>query len=113
MGHLTTGILISEAFWITAQGDLYGPRPRSEWTENSQLGDGDPFSIWRLSLSSTQLGKGNIRAHATLFNVLNTEHKYLIYVDDANELNGAGEPKYGNDIDGEGRMLHIGLSASF
>ena len=112
MGHFQLGKEISDGLWIRVRGDGYGTRPRSDWTPNSGLGDGAPFGLLHCTLSTTGGRKRPYQLDFSVLNMLDTEHKYLIYIDDADSVRD-GSPKYPYDIEGEGRTVYIGLTQNY
>jgi iron complex outermembrane receptor protein len=112
MGHLRLGWHLGQSVWLTFRTDAYGPRPRSEWTAaSSQLPDGEPFALCHLTVSALKLRK-NLRVSASILNIFDQEHNYLVYQNDATETKN-GSAKYPYDMSGEGRALYIAASSDF
>ena len=95
--------------YVTGMADWYGARPRSEWSPDAGLSDGPPFGLLHLAVATDTLSD-RVRVDLSVRNILDTPHQTLVYIDDANAVSD-GQPKYPNDIDGEGRMFVVGLEA--
>ena len=112
MAHLRLGWHLGQSVWLTWRTDAYGPRPRSQLTTGStDLPDGDPFALCHLTVSALKLRK-NLRVSASILNIFDQEHYYLVYQDDATEIKN-GKPKYPNDMKGEGRAIYVSATSDF
>jgi|GEM_PF-898711 len=112
MVHLRGTMRLAEGVRASVLVDHYGTRPRSEWTPDSGLDDGDPFTLVHFALATDLLESGRVRADVSVRNLLNTEYKTLSYRDIANATSD-GAAKYPNDIDGQGRQIVVGIEAPF
>lgn len=98
-----------DRLYVTGMADWYGARPRSEWSPDAGLVDGPPFGLAHVAIATDTLND-RLRVDLSVRNILDTQHQTLVYIDDANAVSGT-DPKYPNDIDGEGRMFVVGLEA--
>lgn len=112
MGHMRLGWNLGRSVWLTFRTDAYGPRPRAQWTSGtSELPDGDPFALCHLTASALKL-KNNLRVSASILNIFDQNHKYLVYQNDATEVKN-GSPKYPYDMSGEGRSIYVSATSDF
>ncbi|MFT5686931.1 MAG: outer membrane receptor protein involved in Fe transport [Myxococcota bacterium] len=117
MGHLRAGGTPVPGLWIGLQADLYGARPRADWSPDAGLEDGAPFGLLHLSLASDSLGDSRVRIDLSIHNLLNAEYETLIPAGDANALttddDGGSVAKFPSDLTGEGRAAVLGLEVDF
>tara|TARA_B110000037_G_C16715710_1_gene340892 strand:- start:210 stop:551 length:342 start_codon:yes stop_codon:yes gene_type:complete len=113
MGHFRLGVNPEKKVWLNLRGDVYGTRPRVDWTTESLLQDGDPFALVHLNISTKPFNNENISLESTVYNLLDSDYKTLIYLDDVNALASDGTAKYPNDIEGEERSLYVGINTKF
>ncbi len=117
MAHLRAGHAPIPGLWLGLQADLYGARPRADWSPDAGLKDGAPFGLLHFSMAFDGFVDSRIRADLSVHNLLDTEYETLIPAEDANALttdeDGETVAKYGSDITGEGRALVVGLEVSF
>ena len=114
MGHFRLGVNPEKKVWLNLRGDVYGKRPRAKWTaDGSGLPDGDPFALVHLNMSASPFKNDNISIESTVYNLLDSNYKTLIYLDDVNALSSDGTAKYPNDIEGEERSLYVGINSRF
>ena len=107
MGHIQLGKELSEGFGVRLRWDIYSARPRAQWTPNSQLPDGEPFSLGHFSaLYQAPASERPLTIKMSVNNILNTDYRYLLYLDDTDLLKN-GSPKYPEDLQGEGRVVYI------
>ena len=112
MAHMRLGWHLGKSVWLTFRADGYGTRPRSQWTAGSSLlPDGEPFLLCHLTASALKLRRG-LRVSASILNLFDQEHHYLVYQNDATEVKN-GAAKYPYDMTGEGRALYISASSDF
>ena len=96
-------------FSLRLRGDFYSKRPREEWSPDAGLPDGAAFSLLHLALLHEEQGH---QVKFSIQNLLNTEHYYLLYLDDANALKN-GQAKFPNDLQGKGRNLQVTYTRSY
>jgi outer membrane receptor for ferrienterochelin and colicin len=113
MAHFRVGWQPVTDVWLNVRGDIYGKRPRTAWTTESLLPDGDPFSLIHLNMAMSPKGHKNTSIEGTIFNVLDSDYKTMIFLDDINALNSDGSPKYPEDIEGEERSLYVAITQKF
>jgi len=102
---------------LTGMVDYVGTRPRAEWTPNSGLDDGPAYGLVHLSAATEVIADGRVRADVSVRNVLNTDFRHLVYLDDADKTttNDAGKTvaKNPEDIEGEGRTIVVTVEGRF
>ena len=113
MGHFRLGVNPEKKVWLNLRGDIYGSRPRTDWTTESLLPDGDPFALIHLNISTKPFKNESLSLQSTVFNLLDSDYETLIYRDDINALSSDGTAKYPNDIEGEGRSIYVGINTKF
>lgn len=112
MAHLRLGWHLGRSVWLTFRTDAFGPRPRAQWTASTTgLPDGDPFALCHLTASALKL-RNNLRVSASILNIFDQKHQYLVYQDDATEVRN-GSPRYPNDMSGEGRTIYVSATSDF
>ena len=112
MGHFRLGWTPFSKYTLNLRGDLYGTRPRVQWTPDSNLEDGPPFALLHFSGSVKPFVDRELRIDTSINNLLNSEYKTLIYHVDANALSD-DQAKSPNDLEGEGRALYISVTTPF
>jgi hypothetical protein len=112
MAHARATAKLAEGIRGSLLIDHYGTRPRAEWTPDSGLEDGDPFTLVHFALATDLLASGRVRADVSVRNVLDTAYKTLSYRDLANSTSD-GAAKYPSDIEGQGRQIVVGIEAPF
>ena len=71
--------------------------------------DGDAFSLLHMAFLHEHLGQ---QIKFSIQNVLNSEHYYLLYLDDANAIKN-GQPKFPNDLEGKSRNFQVTYTHSY
>lgn len=112
MGHLRGSTRLTDAVSATLQADIYGTRPRRDWSPDAHMKDGPPFTLVGASLATNLVGDGRLRADVSVHNLLNAEVETLIYRDDANSVDDEGYPEFRNDIQGPGRSITVGIEGT-
>lgn len=114
MAHFRLGYQPEKNLWLNVRGDIYGKRPRVQWTEGlSNLPDGDPFSLIHLNMSYKPFHQDIWSIEGTVFNLMDSDYKTLLFVDDVNALRSDGTAKYPYDLQGEERAMYVGINAKF
>ena len=108
MAHAIVGLNKNDVS-LRLRGNFYSKRPREEWSPDAGLADGDAFSLLHLSILHEQQGQ---QIKFSIQNLLNTEHFYLLYLDDANALKN-GQVKFPNDLQGKGRNIQVTYTRSY
>ena len=113
MAHFRFGWNPTPEVWLNLRGDIYGKRPREDWTTESLLADGEPFSLIHLNMAMNPKGMERTSIEGTVFNLMDSDYKTMMFLDDVNALDGDGTPKYPNDIEGEERSLYVSITHQF
>lgn len=113
MAHFRLGWQPTTEVWLNLRGDIYGKRPRTAWTTESLLPDGEPFALIHLNMAMSPNIRKNTSIEGTIFNLLDSDYKTMIFLDDINALNSDGTPKYPNDIEGEERSFYVAITQKF
>jgi hypothetical protein len=117
MGRARLGLELVDGLSLNVVGEGYSARPRADWSPDAGLPDGAPFGLVHLGLATGSLADDRVRVDVGVHNLLNTQYKHLIYLDDANATTtddtGATVAKYPSDIDGEGRVVTVGAELRF
>jgi iron complex outermembrane receptor protein len=117
MGRARLGLELVDGLSLNVVGEGYSARPRADWSPDAGLPDGAPFGLVHLGLATGSLADDRVRVDVGVHNLLNTQYKHLIYLDDANATttddSGATVAKYPSDIDGEGRVVTVGAELRF
>ena len=113
MGHFRVGWQPDRRVWLNLRGDVYGTRPRTDWTPDSNLPDGEPFALLHLNMAAGPFNDDRFTIESTVFNLLDSDYSTLLYLDDANAVSSDGTAKYPNDIEGEERSFYVGINAKF
>lgn len=112
MGHGRATVHLTDALRASLMADLYGKRPRREWSPDADLKDGPAFALLDVAVASNLVRSGRLRVDVSVRNLLDTDFETLIYRDDANEVRD-GEPRFPEDIAGKGRSITVGLEGDF
>jgi len=103
-----TGLAITDQLSTWLLSEIYGERPRSEWSPDVGLDDGEAFALLHLGLSFDELGPdGRFRVGASVRNLLNSDWNYGVYRDDANDPDVLGP------VNGESRSFLFDVEAAF
>ncbi len=113
MAHARLGLRPVDFVSTAVLVDAFGSRPRSEWTPASGLGDGPAFALVHAAVTADGLARGAVAAEVSVRNVLDTEYQTLMPQEDANAVNDDGSPRYPEDIEGEGRSVHVAVEVRF
>ncbi|TNE88265.1 MAG: TonB-dependent receptor [Deltaproteobacteria bacterium] len=115
--HMAKGratVLLTEQLSATVLGEVYGNRPRAEWSPDAGVEDGPAFGLMHLEVRARELGKdGQLEITAGARNLTDAEWGTGVYRDDVNRVNGDGTARYPRDYEGEGRSVHVGVELSF
>jgi len=87
--------------------DVYGTRPRQDWTPDSKLQDGPAYGLLHGAIAVDGLMDGRVKADLAVHNLLDTSYDTLVPQEDANAVNSDGAAKYPNDIAGAGRTIQV------
>ena len=98
---------------LTANVDAFSPRPREQWTPDTELGDGPAYALLDLSVTTDRIARDRIRLSGSVHNALNSKYSHLVYQDDANKVNTDGSPRYPEDIQGEERLFLVEIETEF
>jgi len=101
------GILVTDQLQVWTLNELYSKRPRSEWSPDGGMEDGDALALFHLGVTMSDIGKNDrFRVGASVRNLLDTQWNYGVYRDDANE------PDLTSNT-GFRRMVSVDLEAQF
>lgn len=113
MAHLRAGWTVPQALRANVSLDVFGERPRSEWSPDAGAEDGPAFALLGLGVATDALADGRVRVDLSATNLLDTAYETFVYRDDANEIGSDGERRYPRDLEGEGRMVQVGVEVAF
>ncbi|MBN2797917.1 MAG: TonB-dependent receptor [Deltaproteobacteria bacterium] len=92
-----------------ARGQLYGARPRADWSPTAGMEDGKPFGLLHLSVMADGLDKaGKTTLALSIQNVFDTAWGTGSYRDDA-DVGAPGAPKYPLEIEGATRTVRVSV----
>jgi outer membrane receptor protein involved in Fe transport len=104
MGKGALEVEVSPALHLTAFGEVYGTRPRAEWSPTARNPDGEAFALLHLAGRMPNLGPdGRIDVGFGVRNVLDSRWNTGVYRDDADE---EGRP---TPVSGEGRSVSVSV----
>lgn len=105
--HMAKGALeveVSPQLHLTAFGEVYGTRPRAEWSPTARNPDGEPVALLHLAGRMPDLGPdGRVDLGFGVRNVLDTRWNTGVYRDDADEDD---RPL---PVTGEGRSVSVSI----
>lgn len=117
MAHLQVSYAPLPGLWQSVLVDLYGERPREQWSPDAGLDDGAPFALIHTAMSTDVLGDGRVRLDASVRNLLDSSYQTLISVEDANATttddDGDTVARYPRDLPGPGRSVLVGIEVIF
>ena len=111
--HATLTVQPLTGLYLTANVDAFSPRPREQWTPDTELGDGPAYALLDLSVTTDRIARDRIRLSGSVHNALNSKYSHLVYQDDANKVNTDGSPRYPEDIQGEERLFLVEIETEF
>lgn len=116
------GLELAEGFRVTALGEFYSKRPRTEWSSQDPLDlpaeDGPAFALLHATASASGLGpRDNIGVTLTMRNVLDSQASTGQYRDDAAavgvDYQGRTRPDYQDGYRLPGRSLTAAVEVAF
>lgn len=109
MGHGRLAVHPVDLISASLLADVYGPRPRADWTPDSHLAEGPAFGLLTAAITADGLAHGRVSADLAIHNLLDTANTTLVPLEDANLVSDDGTPKYPNDLAGEGRAVQLSI----
>ena len=116
MTHLRVSYAAAPGLWLSGLVDMYGRRPRTDWSPDAGLEDGPPFALMHAAMSTDVLADGRVRLDASVRTVLNSTYETLISVEDANTITdsaGVETAAYPYDLQGPGRDIVVGIEVVY
>jgi outer membrane receptor protein involved in Fe transport len=111
MGKASVTGRLGDDLSATVQAEVYGPRPRAEWTGDTGLGDGSAYGLVHVSGRAGALGPGGrLGLGFAVRNATNTRYGTPMYRDEINR-GEPGLPRYPREIEGEGRVFLVTVDA--
>ena len=94
-------------------GEWYSPRPRTDWTENSQLADGSAVGLLHFSVNLNNLaGVEGLNLTAGIRNLLDQQYSVGVYRDEVDRTRNE-DPRYPYGMEMPGRSLNVVLEWAF
>lgn len=116
MTHLRVSYAAAPGLWLSGLVDMYGRRPRADWSPDAGLEDGPPFGLIHAALSTDVIADGRVRLDASVRNVFNLDYETLISAEDANTMTtsaGVETAAYPYDLEGPGRDVVVGIEVIY
>jgi outer membrane receptor protein involved in Fe transport len=107
MGKGAVAFEVSPQLHLTAFAEVYGVRPRAEWSPNAANPDGEPVALLHVSGRMPGLGPdGRVEVGFGVRNLLDARWSTGVYRDDADE---EGRP---TPVSGEGRSVTVSVEVA-